>query len=167
MSILLKVKGTVYTNFLSATVQIRLDTLSNSFSFDAIAEDGNPLPFSLGDKCEILIDDDTVITGFIEILNVSYDANSHVISLTGRDKTGDLLDSTLRKLPGISAQAVTLKQIIENVIESLGTDIKVIDNVNPEPFTNTVNLLNVESGDSAWTFIQKVARQNSCYRMVK
>lgn len=159
MSILLKVNGTVYTNFISATVQIRLDTLSNSFSFSLIAEDGNPLPFRLGDSCEVLIDDDTVVTGNIEILTVDYSANSHTIGITGRDKTGDLLDSTLQKLPAVTAQAITLKQVIELVIDSLGADVQVVDNVNPEPFENTVNLLNVESGDGAWDFIQEKARQ--------
>ncbi len=159
MSILLKVNGTIYTNFLSASVQVRLDTLSNSFSFNAVAEDGDPLPFSKGDSCEVLIDDDTVVTGTIEILTVNYDANSHTIGITGRDKTGDLLDSTLTKLPAITAQAVTLKQIIEQVINSLNTDVKVVDNVNPDPFKNTINLLNVESGESAWQFIQRMARQ--------
>lgn len=159
MSILLKVNGTVYTNFVSATVQIRLDTLSNSFSFSLIAEGGNPLPFRKGDRCEVLIDDDTVVTGNIEILTVDYSANSHTIGVTGRDKTGDLLDSSMQKLPAITAQTISLKRVIEIAIDSIGSDIQVIDNVNPEPFENTFNLFNVESGDGVWEYIQEKARQ--------
>lgn len=159
MSILLRVNGTVYTNFLSATVQLRLDTLCNIYAFTMVAEEGNPLPFKKGDACEVQIDDDIVVTGNIEILSVDYSATSHTISITGRDKTGDIVDSSLQKLPAITAQTITLKQIIELIIDTLGANITVIDNVNPDPFKNTINLFNVESGDNAWQFIQDKARQ--------
>jgi len=45
-----------------------------------------------GDKARLWIDNDTVVTGFVNARRPTYDANTFNITVSGRDKTGDLVD---------------------------------------------------------------------------
>jgi len=154
----LEVGGKQYTNFVSAVCELRLDSLSSQFRFEAVAPKGQPLPFKGGEPCSVYIDDEKILTGHIEVVDVSYDANSYTITVSGRDKTGDLLDSTIDTIPDLSGDGLTLKRIIEAIIDSVGLDIKVIDQVNPEPFTWTEVIAAPEAGERAFDFIEKYSK---------
>ena len=45
-----------------------------------------------GAPCTLHYDGDLLITGYIDRVSPSYDANSHSVSVSGRDKTADLVD---------------------------------------------------------------------------
>lgn len=155
----LEINGIQYSNFVSASCTIQLDALSNTFSFEAALPEGEPLPFKGGDPVKVLVDDELVLTGNIEIIEVDYDADDHTITVSGRDKTGDLLDSTLNADPDLIGENLTLKGVIEAVIKNIGSDIKVIDNVNPRPYDLTEDIASPESGDNAFAFIEKFSRK--------
>ncbi|MCW8930006.1 MAG: hypothetical protein OQL19_07205 [Gammaproteobacteria bacterium] len=158
MTIELQVNGKQYSQFKSAEVTIRIDALSNTFNFQATASKGLPLPFQGGDECKIIVDNTTVLTGSIEIVEVDYSSGSHSIALSGRDKTGDLLDSTLDSISDINAP-ITLKKLIEKIISTLGLDIQVIDTVNPASFNKAEDIASPEPGQSAFSFIEQYARK--------
>ncbi len=159
MSMKLEVNGVQYDNFTAASCEIRLDALSNAFSFEAVAADGEPLPFKGGDSCRIIVNDIRVLTGSIEVIEVNYDANQHVIIVQGRDKTGDLLDSNIDTISDLRAP-ITLKEIIEKVIEKvIGLDIKVIEDVTTEPFNAAEDVAAPEPGENAFDFIEKYSRK--------
>jgi len=96
MSISISVNGQAFENFTSASVSIALDSISGSFNFTAVSTKGQLLPFRNGDACQILVDGEAVIDGFIEKLDYTYNAKSHSITVSGRDKTADLIDSTIK-----------------------------------------------------------------------
>lgn len=158
MTIELEVEGTRYTQFVSASVSIRLDALSNTFNFQAASADGRPLPFTGGESCRIIVDGENALTGTIEIVEVSTSSNSHDILISGRDKTGDLLDSTLDSISDLSAP-ITLKQVIETVISELGLDIEVIDMANPKAFNQAEDILAPEPGQNAFDFLEQYSRK--------
>jgi len=158
MTIKLEVDGIQYENFTAASCEIRLDALSNTFSFEAAAADGALLPFKGGESCRVIVNEIPVLTGSIEIVDVSYDAADHIITIQGRDKTGDLLDSNINKIPDLRAP-ITLKQIIEKVISNIGADIQVIEDVETEPFSAAQDIAAPEPGDNAFEFIEKYSRK--------
>lgn len=158
MTMELEVKGVRYSNFTAASCEIRLDALSNTFSFEAVAAEGKPLPFRGGESCRVIVDDRVVLTGSIEVVNVSYDASSHNISIQGRDKTGDLLDSTLGSISDLRAP-ITLKEIIEAVIKDIGADLNVVEDVATKPFESTQDVASPEPGDNAFEFLEKYSRK--------
>lgn len=155
----LEVNGVQYTNFVSANCEIRLDALSNSFSFEAVAPNGQALPFKGGELCKVIVDGEKVLTGFIEIVSVNYNGDNHIINIAGRDKTADLLDSTLDNIDDIRGDGLTLKALIEKVIDVLGLDISVIDEVNPAPYSATEDIASGEPGDNAFEFIERYSRK--------
>lgn len=156
---MLMVNGVEYTNFTSASCDIRLDTLSNRFSFEAVAPGAQALPFKGGEPCVVVVDGEPVLTGNIEVVQVDYDSTDHVITVQGRDKTGDLLDSSIDVIDDLTGENLTLKIIIEKVIASLGLDIQVVDQVNPKPFSLAEDIAAPEPGDNAFSFIEQYARK--------
>ncbi len=166
MTIKLEVSGVQYDNFTAASCEIRLDALANTFSFEAVAAEGEPLPFKGGESCRVIVEDQAVLTGSIEIVDVSYDATDHIITVQGRDKTGDLLDSTLDAISDLKGQSLTLKRIIERAIDDIsGPDIKpadkikVIEGVATAPFEAAQDVVSAEAGDNAFDFIEKYSRK--------
>ena len=154
----LEVAGIEYENFTSASAEIRLDALSNTFSFEAATTKKTPLPFTGGETCRIIVDDIPVITGYLEILSGSYDDSGHNLYIQGRDKTGDLLDSGISELGDIK-EKVSLKSIIEKVVDNIGADIQVIDNANPKLFNSAEDISAPEPGENAFQFLEKLARK--------
>ena len=158
----LEVNGVEFENFLSAQVQIRLDSLCRAFSFTAVSTRGDPLPFSGGESCRVIVDGEAVLTGHIEIVDADYDKESHTITVEGRDKLGDLVDSSLLAIDDIRSP-ITLKQIVERIISALGLDIIVIDEANPEPFNESEDIASPEPGQNAFEFLEAIARKRQVF----
>ncbi len=158
MTMMLEVDGVQYDNFTAASCEIRLDALSNTFSFEAVAAEGEPLPFKGGEACRVIVNDQVVLTGFIEVVEVSYNASEHTITIQGRDKTGDLLDSNINEISDLRAP-ITLKEIIERVILDIKADLKVIEEVATEPFDAAQDIASPEPADNAFDFIEKYSRK--------
>lgn len=156
---MLEVGGIRYDNFISAQCDLRLDSLADSFNFEAVNPDGAELPFKGGELCRIYVDGELVLTGHIEIVAVIYNGDDHTINIQGRSKPADLLDSTLGIFDDVLGEALTLKSLIEKVIEHLSLDLTVVDEAKPEPFNGAEDLAAPEPGDSAFQFIEKYSRK--------
>jgi prophage tail gpP-like protein len=154
--VILRVSGTEYDEFTTASATAQLDAISRSFSFSATSRDGEPLPFRGGEPCQVLVDEEVVLTGFVERVNVDYDSSSHNITVAGRDKTGDVVDSSITDLGDI--RPLTLKRVIEQVLENLGSTSKVVDRRNPSPFNVAQDVTAPEIGQNAFEFIEGLAR---------
>ncbi|HEV2675283.1 MAG TPA: hypothetical protein VGV37_12135 [Aliidongia sp.] len=75
-----------------------------------------------GDACDLMVDGETVISGWVDKNNISYDGTTHKISFAGRDATGDLVDCAAFHdtdwggWPGF----VTGEQIIGDLVKPFG-----------------------------------------------
>lgn len=151
------VNGTPYTDFVKAAVTISLETLANDFSFTASAVGDFP-PLRQGDTVGVTVDGVKVLTGFIDEVQGSDQEGDHLITYTGRDKTGDLLDSQLNVINDIRADdSLTLKRLVETVIEHLGLSLKVVDTLNPAPFNKAEDIVAPKVGQGAFEFISVFA----------
>lgn len=164
MTMRLEVNGVLYERFTEATVDIRLDALSNSFSFAAVGDELDPIPFSLGDECRVFVDDHAVLDGHVELLNVDGDSTSHDLAVAGRDRTGDLLDSTLGVLDDL-LPPISLKRLCERVVAHLtpteSERIGVVDDVAPALFNVAEDKIAPEPGENAFDFLEKWARKRA------
>lgn len=91
----LKVDGTIYGGWLSMRIPFGIEQIANSFELtvtDRWPAQDNPRPIKIGAGCQVLIENEVVITGFVGTNSPEFDANTHTISITGRDVTGDLVD---------------------------------------------------------------------------
>jgi prophage tail gpP-like protein len=157
--IFLIVNGTPYTDFIEASVTLALSSLANDFSFTASSVDGFP-PIRQGDEVKLRVDDWDILTGYVEEIGGSQQERGHTVTYSGRDRTGDLIDSQLDVLSDIRAnESLTLKRIIELVIAHLGLDLEVVDTLSPAPFNTAEDILTPEVGQSAFDFISRYAKK--------
>ena len=91
----LYVEGKKFTSWKSVSISRAIDAAAGSFSLSAIEENSSILSdyeLKPGAECRVSIGGDTVITGYIDDVKMSIDSGSFSLSVSGRDKTADLID---------------------------------------------------------------------------
>ena len=160
----LEVNGVRFRGFTNASVSKSMENLSGQFSFSAssrelILNDTRILEnqIKVQDEVRVLIDEEPIITGTVEDLNISYDAGSHSISVSGRDKTGDIIDSsTIQK----QYNQRNFKRLIELVLADNGySNISVINEVPNIDNLSENEKVKTESGDTVFSFIDRYAQK--------
>jgi prophage tail gpP-like protein len=93
--VLLLVGGKRYGGWKSIRVTRSIESIAGSFSLDVSDRwDGerDPWPIAEGDACRVLIDDVTVIDGYIDKRRLSATKDARTLSYDGRDRAGALVD---------------------------------------------------------------------------
>lgn len=124
--ITLELNGQRYQGWTEISVMRNIETMSGSFNFCATSSNINTFPIKVGSPCKVFIDNTMVVNGYIDTVGVSYSSNDHSISITGRDRTEDIIDSTIVGVKEF--QGMNLIQVIQKVLKDNGlTEIKIIN----------------------------------------
>lgn len=154
----LEVNGSIYKGFTSVNVSESMDTLTDKFNYTASTNLDKVFPFWVQDKVKVLIGNTPIVTGYIDKLSPNSTNSDYSVAFAGRDKTSDILDSTIDGNMVFKAP-INLKTIIEKVISSLGiSDIKVIPKVSISDFAST-ELVAGKVGENAFQFINKFCKK--------
>lgn len=122
----LNLNGTAYTGWTRLSLVRSVETISGRFDIDLT--DKRPFPVPRGGAVELFLYDNLIITGYTDTLQIDVAATEHGLSISGRDKTGDLVDCSAL----VESQEminVTLREVVEAVIEPFG--IKAIFETDP------------------------------------
>ena len=124
--ITLKLAAAQVQGFQSYKMMSTMRALSDSFE---VTCPNSPSAQNLiaGSACEVLIDDQLMITGIID--RVAYNSDTRIITWTGRDNTRDLIDS----FPVVSTgewKNVTAKEIISFLASPFGITVEGEDGPN-------------------------------------
>tara|TARA_Y100000310_G_scaffold320268_1_gene376555 strand:+ start:15142 stop:16248 length:1107 start_codon:yes stop_codon:yes gene_type:complete len=156
MAITIEVNGVQYTKFESVQIELQLDAMCNSFSMDVVTTGGASLPFQGGESCVLYVDGIKKVTGTIEACDGSYNGTSHQITYYGRDKTADILDSSLEAIDDLTPP-ISLKSVCEKVISQIGSSLSVVEGTTIEDFNKAEDIISPETGDNAYNFLQQLA----------
>lgn len=154
----IKVNQAIYGGWKSCRLPFGIEQIANSFELgfkDRWSGQDNPYPIPVGSECQVLIDDETVITGYVDDNTPSFDARSHEINLTGRDKTGDLVDCSAIYRSGQWIGA-TLDKIVRDICKPYG--IAVIVDV---PMGDKFATFSIEEGESSFEAIDRACRMKA------
>ena len=91
--------------------------------------------------------------GIITDRQVSYDANSHGVQLSGRSATWIAARSSVDIPPG-SFDGQTFQQVAEQVLARYGVGVQVVGTLNSRPYQYLQN----EKGETVWNFLERIAR---------
>jgi prophage tail gpP-like protein len=86
----LRVDGQKLTGWESVELVRSLEAVAGAFRLEVSDRDAFPIPE--GAACELLLDGETMLTGWIDAIRPSFDARSRSVTVAGRDKTADLVD---------------------------------------------------------------------------
>lgn len=160
MSIDLVVNDNTYEDgFTDIRVNRAFTNLCGVFNFTAVSVNGElkNYPIKINDKCRVLVNGKSVINGYIEKISINYTHDSHVISIEGRDRTCDVVDSTVDSTI-IYLPPVTLVEIIKKILKVLGlTDIKVIEKYKTPPFTES-DIQSAQIGSTLFSFLDQMCK---------
>jgi prophage tail gpP-like protein len=176
--ITVQIEDKTYVDFKSFSLYKDIEALSGTFSV-SVSPPADMANFIVdirdpNSSIIIAIDDEPIITGYLDGIDISYDVQSHEIILEGRDKTADFIDSTLESKTfnppiGFVALLTKLLQIVGYEVVSsqkligfgqLGKkQISIINNVGDiQPF-DTSEGIQLRHSESAYDLIKKMAEK--------
>lgn len=126
----LHVAGRVYGGWTSVQVRHGIEQIAGTFDISLTERWPNQQTewaIPPGEFCEVRIGAHVVVNGYVDSVNVTYDANDHRIQIKGRDRTGDLVDCSA---PSQAFSGLTFKQIADKLCAPFG--VKVYDETTSE-----------------------------------
>lgn len=154
-SVKLKANGLLFGGWESITAEVGIEQCSGGFELsvmDRWSVDAEPLQIHPGDQCELLIANQTVITGYVDTRKPRMDTKSHSIRITGRDKTADLVDCSAIYRSG-QWKGVKLDRIARDIADPFHIDVHAEVDVG-DPFDS----FHIEEGEHAFETIDRAAR---------
>jgi prophage tail gpP-like protein len=156
MTITLKINGTAFEGWKLARVSRGVDRAAGDF--DLTISDRFPLfeageNIKAGDECTIEVNGQPVITGYVDEVSPSYDADTHEYSVRGRSKTCDLIDCSAMNKPG-QWKGLPLLDIAKAIAAPFGIEVSVAGKEQPE----TVKDFQIQQGETAFNAIERLCR---------
>jgi prophage tail gpP-like protein len=158
----LKVAGKEYLGWKTISITQGIRAVAGAFELsinEKWATQAKPWPILEEDECQVSIDGVTVITGFVDRRTVSYDADSHTLTVAGRDKAAAMVDCSAMLTKNGKAEwefaGVPLLTLAKRLAEPYGILVALQANLElPTPPPK----FSVEPGDSSFDVLERACR---------
>lgn len=151
----LAIGGLLYSGWTEVSVDRSLEMISGQFSVTVAWKDdasGPALTIAPDERCELRIAGETVIDGWVDVVAPDASGEDHKITISGRDRTGDLADCAAIAKPG-SWNKVKLETIAAELAKPFG--IKVTAKASTgAPITKFA----LQQGETVQDAIERLAR---------
>ena len=107
-----------------------------------------------GDSAEVYIDNELVVTGYIDEVQSSVSAEDRIFRVSGRDVTGDLVDCAASKDKVREFKNLNIQQIAALVCAPFGTTIKL-----ESPVGAKFKRVSVDYGQSVFDLLDSLCKQ--------
>lgn len=157
-TIALKIAGALHQGWKEVTVNLTIESISGAFHLNVSDKWQNgmkPRQIKPGDSCEVAIDGEVVITGYVDTVEPAFDDLSHGITVTGRDKSGDLFDCSV--INQFQFKGLKIEQIATKICEPFGITVKTETDTGDK-----IPIFNIEQGMSGFEAIQKLCKIRGC-----
>lgn len=154
--IILRIDGVDWTYWTSVQVTRQMDAIAGTFSLslaDKWVGGAQALPIAAGMACQILIGGEQVIDGYIDQVRPSFSATAHGISVTGRDKSADLVDCAAIHSPGQWLNCTVL-QLAQALASPFGVNVTAEGDVGAP-----IASFKLEEGETAFEALDRALRQ--------
>lgn len=128
MSFEIRINGEKFSLWESASLTRSIESNSGAFRFTSTNTRPVDYPIKKHDAVQIVINGKTKLSGFVDTISARGSGSGQTITVSGRDNTRDLIDSSVPDGAKNIATPTNLKSMCETVISALGLDINVIDN---------------------------------------
>jgi prophage tail gpP-like protein len=150
----LLIGGTLYDGWKEVSVRRSLDEAADTFDLtltDRWSEMMARRPLRLGEPCQVLIDGQKLITGYVDRITPRYDARSRSLTVCGRSKVADLVDCS--EFTGdVQYNNLTLNKIAEIVCRPFG--VRVVSEI----ITAAIRVATANKGETVFEFLERYAR---------
>lgn len=152
--------GQFFGGWKSARIPFGLEQIANSFELGVTdkwpGQDAQRL-INLGEQCQVLIDGETVITGWVEDVIPEISDQDHSYQVSGRDATGDLVDCSAIHRSGQWSGA-RLEQIVRDICQPFGIAVRVASGLSTGGVFATWA---IQEGETAYECIERACRMRA------
>ncbi len=143
----------VFEGWESVSLTKNLESIANSFSvqlFDKFEGLKSSWPLKPGVEVKAIINQERVLTGFIEALAPGFSSNSRSFSISGRSKAGDLVDCS--HTGPMEYTNINLEQLATELAKPFGiTVLKSVD-------SKVIKKFSVKPGETIFEALDRAAR---------
>jgi len=160
MSVELIVNGKRFGGWERISIDRGIEQMSGLFDLTVTDKWNSPTgqlmaEIKAGQSCEVTVAGSTVITGYIDAVHRGYDARSHEINLSGRDKAGDLIDcSAIYKTGAWSNKRI--EQIAADLCAPFGIKVSA-----QAPTGAALPAFSIQEGETVYEAIERAARMRA------
>lgn len=156
----LKIDGTDWLGWKAVQITLSMEQGANTFQLGLTDQWAGTARRAIGPgaTCSVALDGEIVIKGAVDDVDVSYDAESHDLTVRGRDATGDLIDSAI--LPPFEYRDLTLTEIASRIAAPFSIPVSAEVDVG-KPFERFA----VQPGETGWEAIERAARMRAILGM--
>jgi prophage tail gpP-like protein len=154
----LTVNGLRYGGWKSARVTRGIESVAGGFELtvsDRWQAGAKPWEIYEEDLCTLKLAGETVISGYVDRVSLSYDASNHGVSVAGRDKTGALVDCSVFGV-GWEFANTPAQTIIARLADPFGITVSVQGGLTIPALPDRVA---VDPGESVFDAIEKICRK--------
>jgi prophage tail gpP-like protein len=160
MSVELIVAGQVFGGWQQIAIERGIEQLAGTFTLSVTdrwntQEQQKAFDLKPGQACKVQVHGQTVITGYIDDISRRYDEAAHEITLTGRDKAGDLVDCSAIYKTGVWNNK-TLDAIARDVLAPFGIGVIVKTDLG-----GPIPVLAIQEGESVFELLERAARMKA------
>lgn len=151
----LLIDGRLYAGWKQASVTRAMDAAAGTFNLTVSDRwEPNDAPWAIepGDACEVRVDGETVISGYVDMVRASFDAGSHSIQVQGRDKSSDMVDCSAVHSPD-EWKNIGLKRLAETLGKPFGVAVKAETDLG-----KPIDLVKLQHGETALEALNRHAK---------
>lgn len=159
---ILRIDGVDWTYWKSFEITLEMDQIAGAFTLQLVdrwVEGQQAVPLAAGMACQVFLGEDQVIDGFIDKVTFAIAANEHGVSVSGRDKSGDLVDCSAIHKPG-QWSGLTCLQLAEILAKPFGVQVTAEGDVGaPLP------VFKLEQGETAFEALDRALKERELLAM--
>lgn len=151
----LELGGNRYKGWDNVTIEKSMEQCCSTFSLDVI--DSSVLDAIYpGIACRLFVDDKVILTGYVDKKTRKANESGVVTSISGRDKTGDLVDCTAIKKGG-GWKKTSLLTLCKEVCKPYGISVDV-DSTVKSSANEKFGFVKLDDCESVFTLIERLCR---------
>lgn len=142
-------------------VSKNLQNMSNAFVLDMTnISMGDPTgwDFNLNDECEILLDDVTLMSGYIDNFDFEYSPTTARVIITGRDEVADLIDCSFSESVN-EWKNQSIQSIVKRLCDPFGIDVATASDATTY-VTRIIPEFKADEGDFISDILIRLCRDN-------
>ena len=151
--VVLIVDGRAYAGWKSLRAQIGMEQICGDFELgvsDRWPNHAEKCAINEGAACELKLDGEIVISGFVEEVVADGDDKQHAIRITGKDRTGDLVDCSAQSQ---TWRGAALERIVRDICSPFGITVSAQAETGA-----AFGKFAVEEGETAFDSISRACR---------
>lgn len=158
----LRIGGVDWQGWKQVTVIRQVDAIAGQFSLDLADRwyvGAEALPLAPGLECELLCGNESLINGYIDEFNPSFSTTEHAVSVTGRDRSADMVDCSAVHKPG-QWKGLTVGALAKILAAPFKVFVTV-EGAEGKPF----DVFKLEQGETAFAALDRALKQRELLAM--